>query len=823
VLANKPLGRQSAKGYANTTSRALAWHARLALTLAVALPAVALCQSAPESSKRGSFIVILGPDTAAVETFVRDASVLTGDFGNVQGIRVHYAAQLRQDNSVSRIDFKARAPGNAPIDGLIDFSSASYRLAAKVDADSVSQQGVTRTVAMPFGLLSFALLEQIVRVAIPRLDTVLAQPFVSLRSLDTGTVRVTRLSADSVRVQFNSVDVQLDVTRQGRILGGTVRLGGQVGRVVRLPDSTHVELRAVKSDERHAAFLAWLAKNAIPLGTVDARSGFDDMLPLQRVVGDAHVVGLGEATHGTSEFFRLKHRMLEFLVERMGFTVFAREGNMAEGFDVNDYVLNGRGDPVKAIAGMYQWPQNTREVLDMIRWMRQYNADPRHMRKVKFYGLDNWSRSGPIKVALQYLDAVDPVEGRRARASLGILADAFLNAGLSNARADSLIPMVKRLLSTFDDRRTEYTHRTSVERWELARQHVLLVLQSLQQSIADNDEVRDSLMADNVKWILAREGLGTKAVLWAHNGHITTNCNSPRMGCFLKRALGSDMVTFALLTNTGSFNAVDADNLLSGAYPFKLQPLNESTAWEETLSRGGLRIAAIDLRAVPAESPEGGWVAQPHLTHIAGEEYSRKGRGAYLLDARHNFDGILFVDTTTPAHFMPGVIVTDRQVLPSPVNLGFEQRKDDVPIGWLIDPLSLQLGFTVGVTRDHPYSGRFAGFIARSGRVYGDARGGTLTQIVDAKVYRGKIIRLRAMIQAEPRGTDSHVYLWIRPVSETGKESSVPTSDWRAYEVAMRVPNNAEILRYGVTLVGNGKVWIDDVRLDVLDAEPPRL
>jgi erythromycin esterase len=790
-------------------------YARLALAVGVAIPAVVLPQASPESSIRGSFIVILGRDTASAETFTRNAFVLTGDFSNVQGVRVQYSAQLRPDNSISSADFKASAPGTAPIDGFINFSTASYRLGVKLDVDSVIRQGVTPSAAMPFGLLSFPLLEQILRVAIPRLDTTVTQLFLGLRSLDTGTVRLTRLSPDSVRVQFNNVDARLDVTSQGDIRGGIVRLGRQVGRVIRLSDSTHVELRTV-ADDRHTAFVGWLAKNAIRLRTVDARSGFDDMLPLQRSIGAAHVVGLGEATHGTSEFFRLKHRMLEFLVERLGFTVFAREGNMAEGFDVNDYVVNGRGDPVQVIAGMYSWPQNTKEVLDMIRWMRQYNAEPRHSRKVKFYGLDHWSRSRPVKVVLKYLDTVDPAEARSARASLAILADAFRNADLGKAQADSLIPVVTRLLATFDERRVHYTKRTSAEHWEVARQHVVLVLQSLQQELADNAEVRDSLMADNVKWILAREGPGAKAVLWAHNGHITTNCGSPRMGCFLRRALGSDIVTFALLTNTGSFNAVDTDNLLSGAYPFKLQPLNESTAWEETFSRAGLRIAAIDLRAVPADSPEGSWVAQPHLTHIADEEYSRKGRGAYLLDARHNFDGILFVDTTTPAHFMPGVIVTDRQALPAPTNLGFEQQKDGVPNDWLIDPLSLQLGFKVGVTHAHTYRGEFAGFIARSGRVYGDARGGTLTQIVDAKAFRGKVIRLRAMIRAEPLGADSHVYLWVRHASEVEKESPIPPSGWRAHELVMKVPNDAETLKYGVTLVGNGRVWIDDVRVDVL-------
>ena len=68
---------------------------------------------------------------------------------------------------------------------------------------------------------------------------------------------------------------------------------------------------------------------------------------------------MGEATHGTHEFFQLKHRMLEFLVERMGFTVFGIEANWPESLAVNDYVLNGNGDPAKALAGFYFWTWNT--------------------------------------------------------------------------------------------------------------------------------------------------------------------------------------------------------------------------------------------------------------------------------------------------------------------------------------------------------------------------------------------------------------------------------------------------------------------------------
>src|SRR5512145_1222218 len=75
---------------------------------------------------------------------------------------------------------------------------------------------------------------------------------------------------------------------------------------------------------------AWLRGAAVPFDRVDPADNLDDLEPLRRLVGDARIVSLGEATHGTREFFQMKHRILRFLVERMGFTAFAIEATWPE-------------------------------------------------------------------------------------------------------------------------------------------------------------------------------------------------------------------------------------------------------------------------------------------------------------------------------------------------------------------------------------------------------------------------------------------------------------------------------------------------------------
>ena len=130
----------------------------------------------------------------------------------------------------------------------------------------------------------------------------------------------------------------------------------------------------------------WIASHAIPLSTVEARHGFADLQPLKKVIGDARIVELGEATHGAREFFQLKRRMLEFLATEMGFRNFSIEATMPEAYRLNDFVLRGEGDPAKLLKGMYFWKWDTEELLNMIRWMREFNQSGKG--RLEFTGFD---------------------------------------------------------------------------------------------------------------------------------------------------------------------------------------------------------------------------------------------------------------------------------------------------------------------------------------------------------------------------------------------------------------------------------------------------
>jgi erythromycin esterase-like protein len=154
------------------------------------------------------------------------------------------------------------------------------------------------------------------------------------------------------------------------------------------------------------ALTEWIRAHAIPLQTVEAGHGFNDLRPLAKVVGDARFVALGEATHGTREFFQLKHRLIEFLARQKGFTIFSIEANMPEAYRLNDFVLNGNGDAKQLLKGLYFWTWDTEEVLAMILWMREFNRSGKG--RIEFTGFDMQNANLSMEIVRAFVKEHDP-------------------------------------------------------------------------------------------------------------------------------------------------------------------------------------------------------------------------------------------------------------------------------------------------------------------------------------------------------------------------------------------------------------------------------
>lgn len=147
------------------------------------------------------------------------------------------------------------------------------------------------------------------------------------------------------------------------------------------------EQRDNKKDEQEVKIVSYLKDHSVPLTTVSPQETNSDLLPLKDVIGSAVLVGLGEATHGNKEFSQVKHRMLKFLIEEMDFDGLIMEVPQEPAKKIDEYIKTGEGDPIQLLSDLGYWITRTQEVLDMIEWMKEYNANSKG-KKINFYGCD---------------------------------------------------------------------------------------------------------------------------------------------------------------------------------------------------------------------------------------------------------------------------------------------------------------------------------------------------------------------------------------------------------------------------------------------------
>ena len=612
--------------------------------------------------------------------------------------------------------------------------------------------------------------------------------------------------------------------------------GKYEAKIEELLTAAQYAARLAEEKATYEAVKAWLAGNAIPLRTVEARNGFADMQPLKQIIGNARLVELGEATHGTREFFQLKHRMLEFLVSEMGFTVFGIEATMPEGFDVNEYVLTGKGDPSRALGALYFWTWDTEEVLAMIKWMRQYNADPKHTKKVKFYGFDMQSAPRAARVTLAYLRKVDPEQAVAAEKALAIVANPLTDPSYVSSPAEkkeAAMAAIEVVCKLLDEHKADYVKKTSADAWAIARQHARVLAQDLEMKKSTGPtqpsfNVRDRSMAENIRWIMDHEGPGTKMVVWAHNGHVATQNESgiEWMGSHLRKAFGSQMVVFGFAFNEGGFQAMEMPfNTGRGLRPFDIGPAPDGSL-DATLAAAGLQSAVINLRALPKDGPVAKWFSEPRKTRSIGAGFGEQIAANFLADqiTPKLYDALLFVEKTSSAR--PNI---KRETLPpppkidAPANPDFEEGEvGKVPVGWTTPPTMSRFGFEAAVSEERPSSGKRSAMLSRSGETYYGETSGSLTQRIEATAYRGKHIKLRVMARAEVTGVDNQAYLRLTVAKPNGVafdnsiNQPVTSAEWRAYEIEADVPADATTITYGMFMIGKGRAWLDAISIEAM-------
>jgi protein-L-isoaspartate(D-aspartate) O-methyltransferase len=257
-----------------------------------------------------------------------------------------------------------------------------------------------------------------------------------------------------------------------------------------------------------------------------------DLNPLMERIGSARIVLLGEATHGTSEFYRMRERITRELIVKKDFRFVAIEADWPDAARVDHYVRHFQYPPSEwtAFARFPTWMWRNTEVRDFVSWLRKHNGTVERGERVAFHGLDLYSLYDSIRSVLNYLDEVDPQSARIARERYGCLTPwqrdpaTYGHAALTGSYPTCESDVVRALTDLLAKRRAYAEH--DGERFLDAEQNARLVADAeryyriMYYGSRASWNLRDSHMFETLKNLLAFHGTDSKAVVWAHNSHV---------------------------------------------------------------------------------------------------------------------------------------------------------------------------------------------------------------------------------------------------------------------------------------------------------------
>jgi erythromycin esterase len=459
----------------------------------------------------------------------------------------------------------------------------------------------------------------------------------------------------SVSVDTAAFAVVITVGIQGR---GTVwfdDLSVQIDG--RRYDAVPVSPEATKGD------VGWLDARTATLATTDpvtdATHDDADLAAVDRIIGSARIIALGEDTHGTSEFFRLKDRVLRYLVGQRGVRIFAIEANQMAVEGINRYVHGASGDARDVMRAMFQvW--NTLEMEALIEWMRARNAQ-HPTDQVSFVGYDMQDPTLPIDSVHAFLDRRQPDQTSAVLALYSNYREAWRRGPYPFApdsvrtgwqqSADSAWRIVTNRAPAW---RASARTRTDSIQVDWVVQNANVVRQAAFAAMTGTPADRDSSMAENIRWLLDRAPSGSNVVVWAHNAHVGRGSNPATgffggrsMGTYLSRLLGDDYRVLGLTSYDGQYRGTlsgrDRRLVNADAVPAPVGTLEE--VLHRIAQRRNAGVLATDLRDAK-QLPPTTWVRVPHPTRLTGYAVVDFD-WEQVVAVPEVFDALLFVDHAT--------------------------------------------------------------------------------------------------------------------------------------------------------------------------------
>jgi protein-L-isoaspartate(D-aspartate) O-methyltransferase len=272
-----------------------------------------------------------------------------------------------------------------------------------------------------------------------------------------------------------------------------------------------------------------VARESEPLADIE-HARLDELLDR---IGGARVVLIGEATHGTSEFYRMRARITQELIVRRGFRVVALEADWPDTSEIDGYVRGRPAPPLRvpAFSRFPTWMWRNHEVRDFVEWLARHNRQLRdRSAQVSVHGLDLYSLNNSIGAVLEYLDRVDPQAAAVARVRYGCFSPwemdpaTYGRAAVSGRMAgceEEAVAMLTDLLA----RRMEYLARDAEGFFDAERNAKVIrdaeqYYRAMYYNSHESWNLRDQHMFDTLQAVLEHRGEDARAVVWAHNSHV---------------------------------------------------------------------------------------------------------------------------------------------------------------------------------------------------------------------------------------------------------------------------------------------------------------
>jgi erythromycin esterase-like protein len=405
-----------------------------------------------------------------------------------------------------------------------------------------------------------------------------------------------------------------------------------------------------------------IAECAEPIARIDDVEEAEEIAGLLERIGDARIVLLGEATHGTSEFYRMRTRITQQLILRHGFSGVAVEADWPDAAAVDRYV---RGLPPRPrrwvpFTRFPTWMWRNREVQALIEWLYAYNQEAR--RNVSFSGLDLYSMYTSAYEVVRYLDRVDPVAARAARERYGRLTPwqddpaAYGRAALvgrMKSCEDDVVAMLRELLA----RRMDYAAQDGDEFFDAAQNARVVAdaeayYRAMYYGSVASWNLRDQHMFDTLTAILEHRAPDTRLVVWEHNSHVGDAAATEmavrgehNIGHLCRTAFGDRVYIVGFGTDHGTVAA--ADDWDEPMQRMQVRPARPDS-YERLCHDAQVPAFLLHLRD-PVRRELRDELSEPRLERAIGVVYRPESeRVSHYFDARlpQQFDAVIHFDTS---------------------------------------------------------------------------------------------------------------------------------------------------------------------------------